>query len=149
MQEKHQKRLFWAIVLSETSHVFCCVLPTVISLMSLLAGFGLIVAMPGWLQSLHDTMHGWELTMIIVSATVIALGWGLHFYSKKAECCHSTGCSHEPCGPRKKIANKILIVATVLMVFNIGMYFGVHRPMEAEHGHAGHEHEDHHDHGDH
>ena len=146
MHEKHQKRLFWAIVLSETSHIFCCVLPTVISLFSLLAGFGLVVSMPGWLQSLHEVMHEWELTMICVSAAVIALGWGLYFYSKKMECCHHTGCHHEPCGPRKNIANKILIAATILMVFNVSMYFGVHRPMEAEHSEHGQDHDHGHEH---
>jgi hypothetical protein len=141
MHEKHQKRLFWAIILSETSHIFCCVLPTLISLLSLLAGFGLVVAMPGWLQSMHDFMHRWEPVMVGVSVFVVALGWGLYFYSKKAECCHHTGCHHAPCGPRKKIANKILIVATILMIFNVGMYFGVHRPMEAEHIEYAHGHE--------
>ncbi len=140
MQEKHQKRLLWAIVLSETSHIFCCVLPTVISVFSLLAGFGIIVTLPGWLQRLHGVMHEWELVMICISAVVIALGWALYFYSKKAECCHHTGCHHAPCGPRKKMANKILIFATALMVVNVAMYFGVHRPMEAEHAEHAHDH---------
>lgn len=154
MHEKHQKRLFWAIVLSETSHIFCCVLPTVISLASLLAGFGLIVTLPAWMQSLHDALHHWEPEMIAFSVSVVLLGWGLHFYNERHECCHHSGCHHEPCGPRKRRADKILIVASLLMVFNLFMYFGVHRPMEAaRHAHehtevTGHDHEDHDGHED-
>ena len=147
MQEKHQKRLLWAIIISESSHIFCCVLPTVISVFSLLSAFGVIVTVPGWLDGLHDVMHEWEPTMIAVSIVVIALGWGLYFYNLRHECCHHTGCEHGPCGPRKSTANKILIVASVLMVFNLFMYFGVHRPMEQnEHADHAHHHDHHHGH---
>lgn len=141
MHEKNQKRILWAIILSESSHIFCCVLPTIISIASLLGAFGVIVTLPGWLEDIHDAMHAWEPAMVAVSVVVVALGWALYFYNKRAECCHHTGCHHAPCGPRKRVANKILIVATVLMVFNLGMYFGVHRPMSA-HEHKTHAHAD-------
>ena len=141
--DKRQKRFLWAIVVSELSHVFCCVLPTMFSLVSLLAGFGVIATMPGWLESLHHIMHGWELPMIGFSAVVLLIGWGLHFYSLKEDC-HNHGCEHEPCGPNKRRASKILIAASVLFVFNVVIYFGVHRPqdaaMHAGHGHHGHDH---------
>ncbi len=122
----HQKKVLWAIVLTEMSHVFCCVLPTLFSLVSLLAGVGIIVTLPGWLGSLHNIMHGYELAMIIFSACVIMLGWAFHFYSYKEDC-HDHGCGHKPCGPTKRRANKILIAATMLFVVNIVIYFGAHR----------------------
>lgn len=145
MQEKHEKRLYWAILLSETSHVFCCVLPTLFSLLSMLAGVGLMATVPGWLVSFHEVMHGWEVPMIIVSAVVVALGWGLYFYSKKIDC-HDTGCCHEPCGPRKKAANKILVAASILLVFNVSIYFGIHRGMNVQPEMAGHAYHDGYDH---
>ena len=129
MEEKHQKRLFWAIIATETSHVFCCVLPTLFSVMSVLAGLGVVAVMPGWLENLHDVMHDWEMPAIILSATVVAIGWGLHYYSLKNDC-HDHGCEHEPCGPRKRTASKILIAATILLAFNLTIYFGFHRIAE-------------------
>jgi len=106
-------------------------LPTLFSLASVLTGLGLMVAVPGWLTSFHDVMHRWEVPMIIFSASVVVLGWALYFSSKKIDC-HDTGCCHEPCEPRKKTANRILIVATVLLIFNVSIYFGIHRGMSAQ-----------------
>ena len=145
MHEKHQKRLYWAILLSETSHIFCCVLPTLFSLLSILAGIGLVAAIPGWLTDFHDIMHDWEVPMIMLSATVVALGWALHFYSQKIDC-HDTGCHHGPCGPKKKMASRILIAATILLAFNVTIYFGFHRAMEAPSSAGVHAHDYGHDH---
>lgn len=135
MQEKHQKRLFLAIILSETGHVFCCVLPTIFSIMSLLAGAGLVASMPTWMIGFHDMMHVWEVPMIILSAVVVLLGWGLYFYSRQIDC-HNTGCHHEPCGPRKKTANRILVIASILLAFNVTIYLGIHRHFDIEAPHA-------------
>lgn len=123
---KYQKSIFWAIIVSETSHVFCCVLPTVFSILSLLSGFGLIVAMPGWMESLHSVMHRWETTMIGASALVIGLGWGLYFYSRGAEC-RDHGCCHGDCGSRRRLSQRVLLAATVLLAFNLTIYFVFHR----------------------
>ncbi len=144
---KHtQKWLNSAIILSEASHIFCCVLPTVFSIMSLLAGFGMIGAMPYWLQSVHDTMHHWELPMIGMAGTVIALGWILNWVTLKLDA-HSEHCHHGGCTPKKKkSANLILKAATVLFMVNLVIYFGFHRnphvhemldeaPVELEHHH--------------
>ena len=148
MQEKHQKRLFWAIIATETSHVICCVLTTLFSVMSVLAGLGVVATMPGWLDSLLDVMHDWEIHAIILSASVVAIGWGLHYYSLKNDC-HDHGCEHEQCGPRTLTASRILVDATILLAFNVTIYFGFHRPMEATHTQDVHEHmhHDHHAHG--
>lgn len=127
MRDKHQNRIFWAIIATETSHLFCCVLPTVFSIASLLAGFGVIVTLPGWLNGLHHALHSWEMPMLVMSAVVVVLGWALHYYSLKNDC-HDVGeCSHAPCGPTKRRASKILIGATILLGFNLLIYFGLHR----------------------
>ena len=145
MQEKHQKKLFWAILISEASHIFCCVLPTIFSVISVLVGLGIVATMPGWLAGFHDLMHGWEMPMIMLSAGVVALGWGVHFYSLKYDC-HDVGdCHHGPCGPKKRRASKILIAATVLLLVNVSVYFGVHRVQDSlshvsEGAHHNHDH---------
>lgn len=126
--QKIQKSLNLAIILSETSHVFCCVLPTLVSVMSLLAGIGVIGSLPLSLLAVHDFLHAWELPIIIGSGLIIALGWGLQAYSRKLDC-HDTGCGHGPCEPKKKKSSTLLKVATVLFVVNVAVYTVFHRSM--------------------
>jgi hypothetical protein len=146
MSETKQKTIVWAVLLSEASHIFCCVLPTLFSLMSLMAGAGVISVMPGFIVHMHDFMHDYEVPMIIVSALILALGWGLYFYSKKVDC-HDTGCGHGPCKPKKDKVRLLLIAATVLFLVNVSVYMLFHRTAEvAAEGYNVH---DEHAHGDH
>lgn len=127
--QKLQKALSIAVIASETSHVFCCVLPTIFSILSLMAGLGMIVAVPGWLEGMHTWLHAWELPMIIASGVVLVLGWGVYRYSKKVDC-HDSGCGHGPCAPKKDRANLILKIATGLFLVNITVYAVFHQGMQ-------------------
>jgi hypothetical protein len=126
-----KKTVFTAIILSEASHIFCCVLPSIFSIISLLGSFGLMVAMPGWLQAVHEVMHGYEVPMIIFSASVVALGWGLHYYAHhqhKIGAHEHTCCDHDHGAPAKaKTTHRILVAATVLLILNLLVYFVFHR----------------------
>ena len=133
--EKLQKHLNFAVILAETSHVFCCVLPTIVSVLSLLTGLGVIGSLPLSLLVLHDFLHAWELPIIIASGILIALGWGVLIYSRKIDC-HNTGCGHEPCGPKKKKSSRLLEIATILFVINVSVYAVFHRGMHIELPHA-------------
>ena len=126
--------------MAETSHVFCCVLPVVFSVLSLMSGVGLISTMPTGLVWFHDVMHDYEVPMIIVSGVILLLGWALSWYAERIDC-HDTphgGCHHEPCAPKKKRAHKVLIVASVLFTLNVLVYFGFHRGVDLPDAHAGH-----------
>lgn len=155
--QKIQKFINVTVLAAETSHIFCCVLPVVVSGISLLVGMGLIGAVPAGVLKFHDIMHGWEMPIIITSGLVILLGWWLHDYAKKLDC--HDACGHEPCGPKKERSAKILKIATVLFMINVSVYFFIHRPTEAQlahdhahnvqgqDGHAEHSgHDDHHGH---
>jgi len=150
---KKQKALHVGIIMTEISHVFCCVLPLVFSLAGLLAGLGLVILLPDWLNGLHDAMHGFELATIIAAGVMLILGWAVHFYSVHNDC-HEHGCSHQPCGPRKKAASKLLKAGTLLFVLNIIVFFFFHDGLERISSHDGHEsavssyYDDPHDHGD-
>ncbi len=134
----------WVAVASEVSHVFCCVLPSVFTLMTVLVSMGMIGVMPLWLDDLHHTMHDYEIPLIAFSAAVLFIGWGLHFISNKIDC-HDTGCGHGPCAPKKKKAGKVLKIATILFVINVCIYGGIHYTHKPAEAHA--HHEDHgHDH---
>lgn len=119
----------WVIIASETSHVFCCVLPTVFSVISMMMGVGMVSSMPGWMESLHGIMHEWEIPMIAFSGGVVLIGWALYYVSKRMDC-HDTGCTHGPCGPKKKTTATILKIATVLFVVNVSIYLVFHRGAE-------------------
>lgn len=127
--KKTQGVLSWLVLVSEFGHVFCCVLPSVFSILSIMVGMGLIGAMPLWLASWHEIMHGWEIPIITFAGVVVAMGWLLHYISIKIDC-HDTGCGHGPCGPKKKKASKVLMVATALFLINIVVYLSVHIGMD-------------------
>lgn len=124
-----KKSIFWAVVLSETTHLFCCVLPTVVSVMGLLAGAGLVTAMPGFIGDFHDIIHAYEVPLIVISGVVLALGWGLYELSRRIDC-HETGCAHGACAPRKDKTLLILSIATTLFTANLAIYWFLH----AHHG---------------
>jgi hypothetical protein len=124
--ERLRKPLIWTIILSETTHIFCCVLPTLFSLASLLVGAGLIAALPPGLERLHGMVHHYEVPLIIFSGVVIALGWLADWGARRIDC-HDTGCCHPPCTPVKSRAHVVLKLASVLFVINVIVYFAFHR----------------------
>lgn len=130
--QKHRKKIYWALILSETSHVFCCVLPTLFSVLSLLVGAGLIGALPTFMVDFHHVIHHYELPIVVASFIILGLGWALDYYAHKVDC-HHTGCHHGSCAPKKYKAHKILIIATVLFVANLAIYLVLHRGMHFFH----------------
>lgn len=152
MQMKRlQGIMSWFVVLSEVSHVFCCVLPSVFSILTVLVGMGVLGALPFGLNGMHDVMHDWEIPIILTSAVILMLGWSLQIISKRMDC-HDTGCGHEPCEPKKKKTDRILRIATFLFLINVTIYTFVHIPQmqnaqNAVSEHIGHDdHDHHHDH---
>lgn len=151
--ERRKKAIMWAVIMSESTHIFCCVLPTVFSILSLLAGAGMISAMPGFMVDFHEVMHGYEVPMIVVSGLILAFGWGFHWYSEKIDC-HDTGCGHGPCEPKKNKTHVLLLLASILFLVNVTVYIVFHRgvevmadaPMLHDHSHSHDEHDHGHDH---
>ncbi len=148
MQVKRIQSAFsWVVVASEMSHIFCCVLPSVFTIISVLIGMGMIGVMPLWLEDMHHVMHAWELPLIATSGVILSLGWGIHIISKKIDC-HDTGCAHGSCKPKKNRATRILKIATFLFLMNVMVYFSIHyvqgSPASdqavAEHDHSHHNH---------
>ena len=123
--QRLKSAIFWTVLVSETGHVFCCVMPTVVSILSLLSGLGLIGIMPAGLLAFHDFMHEWELPIIATSFVVLLAGWGLHALSMKLDC-HDTGCHHGACTPKKNNTSKLLWIATGLFAANLAIYVFFH-----------------------
>lgn len=126
MQGLH-KHFGWAVLVSELSHVFCCVIPTVVTILSAFANVGLFVISPdGMLMNIHNAMHVYEVPVIVFSGAMVGLGWVAHFLSKDVDC-HDMGCCDTSCAPQKSQNSKVLMIATLLFALNIVIYFGVHR----------------------
>ncbi len=126
MKQNLSKSLTWAVILSETGHLFCCVFPTIFSLLGLLAGAGLIATLPPSMVAFHEFMHAWEMPIIMMSGLILAFGWLATWYGEKVDC-HDTGCAHGACAPTKNRAHLILKIATILFIFNVLIYVAVHR----------------------
>jgi len=122
--DKIQNTLYAAIIATELSHVFCCVLPTIFSVLSILAGLGVVGVVPVWLKEAHELLHNWEIPIILTSGVVITLGWFLHHYFNKVDC-HD----HGPCIQKKKISKHILTIATALFVINVSVFVVFHKGM--------------------
>ena len=125
--QRKRKTLLWTTIIATCSHIFCCILPGIFGLLALLSGFGIVVSMPGWVEGLHDKMHGIELPVLIFSGTIVGAGWLAHFYSKEHDCHDIGDCHHESCQPRKKQVCRILLLATLLFAINLTVYIGFHR----------------------
>lgn len=94
--------------------------------MGLLAGLGVTVFMPASMVRLHDFLHEWEIPMIVFSGVILLLGWAVTLWSDRMDC-HSSGCGHGACAPRKSRAHIILKIATLLFVVNLVVFFAFHR----------------------
>lgn len=151
--QKRQKAVLYAIIISEFSHIFCCVLPTVFTLVALMVNLGMVSAMPAGFEALHDIMHKWELPIVVFSGVMLGLGWFLHRRSL-VQSCETTGCErvHEPCAPTKSKTLLFLKIATVLFFINVFVFLVIHRGLgvtvsTAPHAHEAHAHDDGHNHG--
>lgn len=124
--KKMQGMFSWVVILSECSHVFCCVLPSLFSVFTLLVGIGMVSALPIWMESMHEFLHGYEIPLMVFSGVVVLIGWALNYISNKIDC-HDTGCGHGTCSTKKKKSERILMIATVLFLANITIYMLVHK----------------------
>lgn len=128
--QKLQTTIFYTILASEAGHIVCCVIPTVLSLLALAASYGLIVSIPGFAISIHEYMHEWEQTVIVISGVLLACGWALHAFSKKIERDHNC-CPHTKSeGPKNKV-EIIMLAASALFIMNVAIYTFVHNDMTA------------------
>lgn len=117
----------WVALLSALSHIFCCGLPMLMGILSLLAGFGTFSTLFPGFDALHARFQDYEPLLIVFSVLMLMLGWGMQFYAARHDC-HDTGCHHPPCAPKKHNATLLLWAATGIFVLNTGLLLFVHKP---------------------
>lgn len=121
-----RRHLGLAVLMSELGHVFCCVLPTLFTVLSFAANIGLIGMAPSWMLEIHEKIHHYEMEIILFSGIVLVLGWIALYLTRKVDC-HDTGCGHPPCDTSKSRNCKIMIVATILFTTNLLIYAVIHK----------------------
>jgi len=141
--QKLQTTIFYSILASELGHVFCCVIPTVLSILTLAASYGMVVTIPGFALSYHNYIHTWEHLIIAISAALLVLGWSLFALNARLQIKHDC-CSQTTCNKTRHKSKIIMIIATVLFLVNVSAYFLLHKdrntvpvaPAQNHHNHA-------------
>jgi len=124
----------WLLLITSSSHVFCCVLPTVVGVINVFANLGMFSIWLPQFESWHTVMHAYEVQLLMFSGVMLGIAAIVDMISIQIDC-HSTGCTHGSCEPAKDRATMILLVATLLFAFNTGSYFFAHK-VAAPHVHA-------------
>lgn len=107
-------------VSSGITHFFCCGIPVIFSFASLLVNLGLSASVPMVLEK-SNLMPAHTVAVISVSGLVLAIGWLLHYLAYRNEC-NIMGCCETPCQSKKKRSGKILTIASLLFIVNLGLY---------------------------
>lgn len=146
--DKLHHHLAFVVILTEASHIFCCVLPTLVTLISVLASFGVIAQVPVFMLDIHEALHAYELPIIGFSGLMLALGWVFYVISRRVECEKPHCEPHETiCAPHKNTAHRVLQIASLIFALNILVYTTVHIHLEESlHNQAVTTHHDHHSH---
>lgn len=146
MTDKLHRNIGLAIILAECTHVFCCVLPTIVTVVGLLSSISAVVQVPVFLLDIHEFLHAYEIPVIAFSGVMLVLGWVLYGVARHIECARPHCEPHETvCAPAKHNTHWILVIASVLFMANIVVYFTLHRESaEMLHTQAVEAHEHHH-----
>lgn len=105
-------------VLAALSHIFCCGLPLLASIISLGASAGGTIGV----SALHEVLHAWELEIIIFSGAMLCLSAASLIIAHKIDCRTEGHCHHEPCKPKKNLSLNLFLLATVIFAINVSVY---------------------------
>ena len=107
------------VVLTGLSHIFCCGLPVLVSVLGVSSALGVVGVTTVW----EDYLHEWETEILVFSGIMLLVGIFLQFISYKLDCIENAGCQHEPCQPKKKTWFYILLAAVVVYLINVSVFF--------------------------
>lgn len=130
--QKLQRNIAFAIIMAESTHIFCCILPTVVTVLSVLASLGAVTQVPIFMLDIHEALHHYEIPIITFSGAMLMLGWALYALSRRIDCRkpHCEPHENDTCTPQKNGTRTVLAIASLLFVVNIVVYFTLHRGSE-------------------
>ncbi len=95
-------------------HLFCCVIPLVMSVVGFGASLGLFTLNSSgfeWLIEYEPHMMAVAGVMLLVGAAVQLISWRID--------CRKEYCTHEPCEPKKKRSLNLFYLASALYVVSL------------------------------
>jgi len=114
LEQKSQKFAFYVILASLLSHIFCCGLPFLASLLSIGGSFFAGLSNAG----IFEFFESYEVPILIFSASTLVLTGVFLIVSQKINC-NEDVCEHKPCSTRKSSNLKLYLVAVGLFIINI------------------------------
>ena len=121
-------------VASLVSHFFCCFLPGVISLVTLVTLTGsAVITMEdfGIPEYIHEKM-------IYISFVVLVMSGIVNYISYRIDC-RDMGCVHGSCAPKKSKYFKLYAYSVAFFLLNAAIHFGLHTDHDHEHHEKHHE----------
>lgn len=112
----------YLVIFSAISHLFCCFLPGVLSVVTLIASSGsAIVTLDdlGLPEKYHADIITFSFVMLVVSGVMNYISW-------RIDCRKDGHCVHEPCKPKKKGYLKLYFASVIFFLINVAIHFGTH-----------------------
>lgn len=106
------------VVLSLLTHIFCCVLPLVMSITSLASILGFTAVHEMW----ESTFHAYEVDILIFSGSMLLVGGLSALVSHWIDCRRDAHCAHDDCAPKKRWSEYVLLGAAILFICNLALY---------------------------
>lgn len=111
-------------LLTSVTHIFCCGLPLVMSII----GLGTVIGLSG-IHAIHDVMHQYEVDILIGSGILLAIGGIVQIIAWRLDCREDGACTHTPCAPKKNKSLILLLLAATFYIINLLMFaFGAIHP---------------------
>ena len=103
-------------------HLFCCGLPMLLSIGTLAAIFGLSGG--EWLHP--EWLHDYETMLLIASGALLFITGAAQWISARINCRTDGHCHHEPCNNKKRLAQRLYIIAVGLFAVNLSIMLLTH-----------------------
>lgn len=106
------------------AHAFCCGLPALSAIASLVAGVGAAGS-----SVFHDFAHAieqWHVHLFVFSTLMLGVAVFASVVAERRDCVTEGHCCHPPCTPAKKRSWRILGISVALYVVNCILFFLEH-----------------------
>lgn len=105
----------YVIICSALMHIFCCGIPLLLSVTSLVNIVGissLSIFEVDWFEAI-------ESYIVLFSGVLLITTIAINQFSKKINCIESGACEHKPCDEKKHHSSYVLNIAIILYALNL------------------------------
>ncbi len=117
-----QQFSFYLVLATCAMHVLCCGLPLLLSIGSLAAIAG--VSGNEWLHP--HWLEQYEYGLIALSAAALIVTGGVQYAASRINCRTDGHCHHKPCDKKKRLAQRIYLIAAALFFVNLAVMLLTH-----------------------